>query len=130
MGNHGLSRRVHICASVGAVAALCTTSSAIAGGQPAWVQRASVGPSPRAEFGLAYDSARGVVVLFGGAQNLAFTNVFGDTWEWDGNAGSWTLRANTGPTARCDHAMAYDSNRNVTVIFGGYNGTYLGDTWE
>ncbi|MCY2956334.1 MAG: hypothetical protein NT107_04780, partial [Planctomycetota bacterium] len=28
------------------------------------------------------------------------------------------------------HAMAYDSGRNRTVLFGGLNGSYLGDTWE
>ena len=26
--------------------------------------------------------------------------------------------------------MAYDSNREVVVLFGGNNGSYLGDTWE
>jgi hypothetical protein len=32
--------------------------------------------------------------------------------------------------ARCDNAMAYDSVRDRVVSFGGYNGTYLGDTWK
>jgi hypothetical protein len=39
-------------------------------------------------------------------------------------------RARVGPSARCDNAMAYDSIRQRVVSFGGYNGVYLGDTWE
>ncbi|HVE92101.1 MAG TPA: kelch repeat-containing protein [Actinomycetota bacterium] len=35
-----------------------------------------------------------------------------------------------GPSARDAHAMAYDSDRGRTVLFGGSNGTALGDTWE
>jgi N-acetylneuraminic acid mutarotase len=43
----------------------------------------------------------------------------------------WTQRANFGPSARYQSAIAFDSNRNRTVLFGG--GTLqspLGDTWE
>ncbi len=93
-----------------------------------WSQRAGNGPAPRAEFGLSYDCNRGVTVLFGGANDLTFTSVFPDTWEWDGRG--WQLRSNSGPTPRCDHAQAYDCARGVTVIFGGFNGGFLGDTWE
>src|SRR5262245_14207828 len=31
---------------------------------------------------------------------------------------------------RIGHAMVYDSARDVTVLFGGYNGSQLGETWE
>jgi hypothetical protein len=94
----------------------------------AWEQRPASGPSPRCEFGFAYDSFRGVSVLFGGSSTLDFAAVNSETWEWDGT--QWTLRSSTGPSARCDNAMAFDSNRHVVVSFGGYNGVYLGDTWE
>ena len=75
---------------------------------------------------MAYDSQRGVTVLFGG-YSFGFHN---DTWEWDGS--SWTQVATTGPWARRDHAMAYDSLRGVTVLFGGQDSNFnrLGDTWE
>lgn len=33
------------------------------------------------------------------------------------------------PSARQGHAMAYDPDDNVIVLFGGYNGDNLGDTW-
>jgi hypothetical protein len=49
-----------------------------------WVQVADTGPTPRVPM-LTYDSARNVVVLFGGTGEDG--DVF-DTWEWDGEA--WT----------------------------------------
>ncbi|MCH8271508.1 MAG: hypothetical protein IH985_09915 [Planctomycetes bacterium] len=52
----------------------------------------------------------------------------GETWEWDGT--SWTLAATTGPSPRNRHAMAYDSVRGVTVLFGGDDGAPNGETWE
>jgi hypothetical protein len=73
---------------------------------------------------MAYDSIRGVTVMFGGYGDT----FFGDTWEWDGT--SWTLRSGAGPAPRTRHAMAFDSARGVTVLFGGYGGGPLGDTWE
>ena len=46
----------------------------------------------------------------------------------------WTQRSNFGPSARLDLAMAYDSNRGRTVLFGGRppadGSAPLGDTWE
>lgn len=36
----------------------------------------------------------------------------------------------TNPSAREGPAMAYDDGNDVVVLFGGYNGAYLGDTWE
>ncbi|HYM80056.1 MAG TPA: hypothetical protein VEY91_01440 [Candidatus Limnocylindria bacterium] len=95
---------------------------------PQWVDRGVSGPSPRCEYGMAYDSAREITVLFGGSSDLSFTAVNRETWEWDGT--QWDLRATTGPSPRCDNAFAYDSARQRTVSFGGYNGVYLGDTWE
>ncbi len=91
-----------------------------------WVHRTTVGPSPRSLHAMAYDSVRGVTVLFGGEDGSSN----GETWEWDGT--SWTLRSSSGPSPRYDHAMAYDSVRGVTVLFGGSEGggVYDGETWE
>ena len=102
-----------------------------------WTLRSTTGPAPRSEHALAYDRARGVVVLFGGQSGDGLTSSsFGDTWEWNGT--SWTQRSTTGPSLRYDHAMAYDSARNVTMLFGGswwdgsdpYRPTHYADTWE
>src|SRR5262249_48363506 len=85
-----------------------------------------VSPSARYSHAMAYDSARGVTVLFGG---YAGGPIFGDTWEWNGM--TWTqISSAVSPAARLYHAMAYDSARRVTVLFGGSNGSYFGDTWK
>ncbi|MBC8006819.1 MAG: hypothetical protein H7X76_02090 [Prolixibacteraceae bacterium] len=75
---------------------------------------------------MAYDSARGVTVLFGGFTSDHRTS--GETWEWDGS--TWTQRMVVGPSPRMFSAMAYDSARGVAVLFGGQGGTLLGETWE
>ena len=54
------------------------------------------------------------------------------TWEWDGRL--WTQRQDMGPSGRYGHALAYDSQRDRVVLFGGYAflppGGYVSDTWE
>jgi hypothetical protein len=86
----------------------------------------------RGSHALAYDSARGVIVLFGGHDIDGF-NIWDDTWEWDGT--DWTQRSPANkPRARTFHAMAYDSARGATVLFAGLyvptSGAELDDTWE
>jgi len=49
---------------------------------------------------------------------------------------TWMRRVSNGPSvhpsARIGHAMAYDSARGVTVLFGGLDrsGAHCDDTWE
>src|SRR5581483_10553135 len=89
-----------------------------------WAQVAGT-PSSRQEHAMAFDSARGRTVLFGGTNNVTY----GDTWEWDGTL--WSQRATGGPPARTWHALAYDGARGKTVLFGGAGTSgLLGDTWE
>ena len=71
----------------------------------------------------AYDSARGVTVRHG--------DYWGnnDTWEWDGV--SWVRASRIGVGDVYAQGMSYDSNRGVTVIFGGFDGSFSRDTtWE
>ena len=90
-----------------------------------WTQVGPFEPSIRDSHAMAYDSARGVTVMFGGA-SPSFNN---ETWEWDGT--HWTMRTNTGPSPHSGAAMVYDSVRNVTVLFGGDGSSgYNGETWE
>ena len=89
-------------------------------------------PPPRAFGAMVYDVARGQLVLFGGsslANGNAGAGLYNDTWAFDGD---WhQLSPVYGPPpARSWHALAYDSGRRVTVLYGGYNGNLLGDTWE
>ncbi len=90
-------------------------------------------PGPLQDGEITYDSGRNKMVLFGGASGYLGDNQWdykNDTWEWDGE--TWTkMYSDVYPSARLDHAMAYDENRNVVVLFGGLgqNGR-LSDTWE
>jgi hypothetical protein len=47
-----------------------------------WTQKQDIGPSPRSNVGLAYDSVRKLAYLFGGSVDST------DTWSWDGRY--WT----------------------------------------
>jgi hypothetical protein len=92
-----------------------------------WVQEApATSPPPRYYHAMAYDSAHGQVVLFGGYSGSAY---LADTWVWNG--ATWTKKSPvTSPTARLGHAMAYDSVHQQVVLFGGsVNGTVAADTW-
>lgn len=83
---------------------------------------------------IAFDAAAGKVVMFGGADGS--TNYLGDTLTWDGVSASWVYvcaTASCGPGARVNHAMTYDAERKVVVMYGGQRpgGTpLLDDTWE
>ncbi|MFN7971366.1 MAG: hypothetical protein U0166_03310 [Acidobacteriota bacterium] len=78
--------------------------------------------------GLAYDSARKRLVVFGGTDNVSLYN---DTWEFDGAAWSQGPPAPAGLTPRFSHALAYDALRATVVLFGGVdNAANLRQTWE
>ena len=98
-----------------------------------WTQRLVAAPPPRHSAAMVYDSDRHVMVLFGGAvpgPGPYDVTVSDETWEWDGSA--WTRReVVNGPSSRIGHAMAYDSARHATVLFGGLNDfVYSNETWE
>jgi hypothetical protein len=88
-------------------------------------------PPPRFDYGMVFDAARRVVLLFGGRDLGASLQ---DTWTWNGAA--WSRLQVAGPSARSALGMAYDSRRQRTVLFGGANLTgaasalAFGDTWE
>ena len=66
---------------------------------------------------MAYDSGRGRLVLFSGKGG---EGLFRDTWEWNGTSWGELDPADTRPSRRSTHAMAYDSVRERVVLFGGY----------
>src|SRR6185295_16234717 len=85
-------------------------------GESSWVARPMTG-GPSAAYGpsMAFDSQRGVSVLFGGSPNPSGSApILRDTWELRGE--TWALRASAGPSARYDAGMAYDPVRHVTVL--------------
>jgi hypothetical protein len=99
-----------------------------------WSQ-VSTATTPSARFGhsMVFDSSRGRAVLFGGATENQATQqqvVHDDTWEYDGL--SWIAGTSpVSPPPRAEYALAFDSFRRRTVMFGGSTtGGVLGDTWE
>src|SRR5262249_3212775 len=89
------------------------------------------GPCPRAYHAMAYDAARSQIVMFGGRNANGPSQ---DTWAFGANQ-QWTTLCSgtcTPPSARSEHAMAFDPVRKVIVMFGGKDsgGKLLGDTWE
>lgn len=94
-----------------------------------WVPNYRDTPPARLQHGMAFDSRRGRVVVFGGrsASPAGGDVFFGDTWEWDGL--HWELRATNGPASRINASLAYDSSRGVTVLYGGFPGD-ADKVWE
>jgi hypothetical protein len=85
-------------------------------------------PSPRFLYGMAYDSARDRVVLFGGRDGFAPNN---ETWEFDGT--DWTqIVTPDAPAPREEMGMVYDAGLSRVVLYGGCDEstqTIYGDTW-
>jgi hypothetical protein len=90
------------------------------------------GPSPlrRASHAMAYDCARGRVVLFGGVAPGGTS--LGDTWEWDGSVWANRTPSAESPSPRSGHAMVYDAARSRVVLYGGTDAASFRptDTWE
>jgi hypothetical protein len=82
---------------------------------------------------MAYDAARGRVVMFGGRDSSG--NMTADTWEWDGTTWTNVTPASGSPPAgyRGEDAMAYDAERGRVVMVGPYSssgGGWVLSTWE
>jgi hypothetical protein len=94
--------------------------------EPNWVQKNPANiPPARTSPAMAYDAARGQVVLFGGVSDVELS----DTWVWDGTSWAQKNPLNS-PTARYGHKMAYDAARGQVVLFGGRSGVIdFTDTW-
>ncbi|HEX5051855.1 MAG TPA: hypothetical protein VFZ65_08795 [Planctomycetota bacterium] len=90
-----------------------------------------VRPTARERFAIAFDRARGVVVVFGGLNAGTYLS---DLWEWNGAA--WTQRAASTPLGpRAYSLAAFDPVRQDVLVYGGlaplYNGTLVfNDTWS
>lgn len=99
-----------------------------------WTQLAPATAPPAVVWpGMAYDSARDRVVLFGGLPASLSTAGMDDTWEWDGT--TWTeITPAARPPGRGVHGhLTYDPRRDRVVLFGGGSQpgamTYT-DLWE
>ncbi|MEZ4364782.1 MAG: DUF4215 domain-containing protein [Kofleriaceae bacterium] len=72
---------------------------------------------------MVYDAARGVTLLY-----LSDSQSTSETWTFDGVG--WRLEhPATTPPPRSRPGLAYDAAREEVVMFGGYNGYSLRETW-
>ena len=93
------------------------------------VQVSGAKPRERRDAGMAYDSVRGLHILFGGvaveqccnggAQFFALV----DTWEYSSSNRVWTLRSSTTNPPAQGSPIVFDAARNTTLLFG------LSQTW-
>jgi hypothetical protein len=108
------------------VLVLLVLSSALAA-QDTWTKATPSNiPAGRTHQSMAYDSKRGVVVMFGGTDAGE-----DETWEYDGK--TWALiKPTSSPKARRFQKMVYDEGRGVIVMFGGVDrqSARFRDTWE
>ncbi len=101
-----------------------------------WHALAAAGGAPpgRERVAAGYDAGRDRVVVFGGGLGLAGSPGvirYDDTWEWDGAQWYDATPSAVQPLPRRHHAMAHDTVRANTVVFGGETGNlaYQSDTW-
>ena len=93
-----------------------------------WRMLESAGPPIRSLAGVAYDSARDVLVMHGGSYTIQVP--YGDTWEWRADAG-WRRIDVPGPGILDHTQMAYDPSRQRSVLFGGQHDvtTFPEEVW-
>lgn len=98
---------------------------------PTWTELAPDGSPPegRSFASLVYDPSGNRVILYGGTNGNSFPATvqalsLGGTPTW-----SELTPAGTPPAARAQHGAIYDPVRDRMVLFGGSNGSYLGDAW-
>jgi galactose oxidase-like protein len=99
-----------------------------------WSQLAPLGPLPaaRADFAMIYDPVGDRILVFGGFDGVSPpASRRSDLWQLSfSGTPQWSLLApGPGPTARSGHRAAYDPVRKRMVVFGGYDVTFLNDTW-
>jgi hypothetical protein len=98
----------------------------------AWSNLSPAGPLPPARFGhaMAYSSATGRVVAFGGALE-ATGQPAGDTWTFDPAADAWSqAQPAVAPPPRLYPAMVDDPATGTEILFGGWTGSNaFNDTW-
>jgi hypothetical protein len=96
------------------------------------LRRRSSSESPGGRFWMAVTACPGrrSVLLFGGRRGVG--GDLPDLWEWTGEEGRWARHTLTrAPAARSGAAVAWDSRREVLVLFGGtVKDEAVADTWE
>ncbi len=94
-----------------------------------WTEVTPAGsPGARAWQAMVYDSESSRIVMFGGDDNCSPGNHLGDTWTYDLANNSWqSMNPAEAPPSRAHSGVAYDSQSDRVVMFGGDGGP--DETW-
>ena len=100
-------------------------------GSPVWTQITPAGtpPAGRSFHVAIYDAPRQRMVMSGGFDGTFFHD---DTWELSlGGSPAWAAISTPSapPPGRDLAGAAFDPTSDRMLLFGGWNGTYLSDTW-
>ncbi|MFW9786072.1 MAG: kelch repeat-containing protein [Candidatus Thorarchaeota archaeon] len=92
-----------------------------------------VSPSPRFLCSMAYDSQSEKIVMFGGYEGQVPDFTFDETWVYDYATNNWTQASpSVHPSWRYGFQLAYDSESDVIIFFGGNEAGgrgFMNDTW-
>ncbi len=98
-----------------------------------WVRaNSSLAPPPVELGGLAYDTASGYLVQYGGVIVCGFLcfGFEGQTWEFYSGEW-WPVAPTSSPGNLTEFSMGYAPSLGGVLLFGGFDGTnILGETWE
>lgn len=86
-------------------------------------------PTERASYGMALDTRRNEIVLFGGFTERGY---FNDQWIYNIEENAWRERIVQGglPSSRGAMGFVYDTRNDVFVMFGGFSDRgFFNDTW-
>ncbi len=127
-GRSGRARNIAALAAAAVLACASSLSAQTPTLAAAWNQLSPANsPVQRFASGMAYDTAHGQTVLFGGFEPGGAGS---DTWLWNGTNWTQANPANS-PSGRTAVAMAYDAGQGQVVMFGGADsgGNRLSETW-
>ena len=92
------------------------------------------GPSGLIGPRMVYDAESDRVILFGGidAANISTgLKYLDDTWAYDWDSNSWTkMEPELVPLGRNYHAMAYDSDSDRVIMWGGHTRPHKASVWS
>ena len=76
-------------------------------------------PAGRCGHKTAYDSESDIVIMYGGFKCTSpMDPIMNETWAYDYNSNTWTALSTT-PTGRIYHEIAYDSESDRIIMWGG-----------
>ena len=99
-----------------------------------WAELSAAGPLPRAGHGASWDPVSLSLLIFGGVQNTSGALSYDSgLYNYSLLAGWTELRPDPqlqSPSSRSDMLMVWDATSKGLLVFGGYNSSYLSETWR